>query len=61
MWKTKTYVKIVVMENNKPKCHWCSNQATRIDYRCIDGMTSKLVSCDKCFTIATKVLLKKVK
>ena len=49
------------MEKNKPKCYRCENQATRIDYRCIDGITSKIISCDVCFNISTKKLLNKIK
>jgi len=52
---------IRLMEKNKPKCYWCENQATRIDYRCIDGITSKIISCDVCFNISTKKLLNKIK
>jgi hypothetical protein len=50
------------MENNKVyKCNWCDNKATKIDYRTIDGITSKIVSCDVCFNISTKKLLNNLK
>lgn len=51
------------MEKNKNvcNCYWCDNKATKVDYRTIDGITSKLVSCDICFELSTKYLLKKVK
>ena len=42
-----------------PRCKWCENQATRPDYRTIDGMTSKIPSCDECFNISTDALLKR--
>ena len=55
----KIYVKIVAMKNSIVyKCYWCDNNATKIDYRTIDRITSKIVSCDKCFNISTKKLLK---
>ena len=47
------------MSDKRPKCAWCDNQATRPDYRTIDGMTSKIPSCDDCFEISTKALLKR--
>ena len=50
------------MENkNVCKCYWCNNKATKIDYRTIDGITSKLVSCNDCFEISTKKLLNKIR
>jgi hypothetical protein len=49
------------MEKINPKCYWCDSQATKIDYRCIDGITSKIISCEECFDVSTKKLLKKVK
>jgi hypothetical protein len=67
---TKTYVRIVVIEvlmthpmenKNLCKCYWCNNKATKIDYRTIDRITSKLVSCNDCFEISTKKLLNKIR
>ena len=50
------------MENNKVyKCNWCDNKPTKIDYRTIDGITSKIISCDVCFNISTKKLLNNLK
>jgi hypothetical protein len=43
------------------KCYWCNNKATKIDYRTIDGITSKLVSCNDCFEVSTKKLLNKIR
>jgi len=43
--------------NKAPKCAWCENQATRPDYRDIDGCVSKMPSCDECFQLDTKYLL----
>lgn len=39
------------------KCKWCKNQATQKDYREIDGITSKINSCNSCLNISTKTLL----
>jgi len=39
------------------KCKWCENPAEVIDYREIDGITSKVPSCGKCVDISTKYLL----
>ena len=51
-----------LMENkNVCKCYWCNNKATKIDYRTIDGITSKLVSCNDCFEVSTKKLLNKIR
>jgi hypothetical protein len=47
--------------NNKQKCFWCENQATKIDFRRIDGIVSKLISCHDCFEISTGRLLRKLK
>ena len=38
-------------------CNWCKNEATRHDYREVDGMTSKIKTCESCFKIETKKLL----
>jgi len=46
------------MNKKEPKCAWCESQATRLDYRSIDGVTSKLPSCDECINVSTKKLLK---
>ncbi len=43
--------------NDKPKCFWCSKTATRKDYREIDGITSKILTCEKCVKISTESLL----
>lgn len=40
------------------KCHWCTNDAERLDYREVDGMTSKIVTCNECFEISTEHLIK---
>ncbi len=40
------------------KCHWCTKDAERIDYREVDGMTSKIVTCNECFEISTEHLIK---
>lgn len=45
--------------NQNPKCHWCSNDAKRQDYREVDGSISKVKSCDTCYYIGTKELLKR--
>ena len=52
---------IVLMETNKCKCYWCNNKATKIDFRTIEGITSKLISCDSCFEVSTKKLLNKIR
>ncbi len=41
------------------KCSWCDNLATKVDYRNIDGCVSKMCSCDECFNLKTKFLLKR--
>jgi len=41
------------------KCHWCDNTATRPDYREVDGMTSKVPTCEVCFALNTNYVLKK--
>lgn len=46
-------------KTNAPKCAWCENQATKIDYRNIDGCIGKIPSCDECFELDTKYLLKR--
>jgi hypothetical protein len=45
------------MENKKHKCHWCTKEATRMDYRSIDGTISKIKSCEVCYAIDTKQLI----
>jgi hypothetical protein len=40
------------------KCKWCGKDATTIDYREVDGMTSKIKSCDECYKLDTKYLIK---
>lgn len=40
------------------KCHWCTKDAERLDYREVDGMTSKIVTCNECFEISTEHLVK---
>jgi len=46
-------------DKKKMSCHWCDQTAVRIDYRTIDGITSKIVSCDDCFKLSTNHLLKR--
>ena len=43
--------------NLSKKCYWCKNEAEGADYRCIDEMNIKILSCKKCFYISTKRLL----
>jgi hypothetical protein len=31
------------------KCYYCENEATKSDYRTLDGITSKVITCDECF------------
>lgn len=45
-------------EKSKRKCHWCPKDAERVDYREVDGMTSKIVTCSECFEISTEHLIK---
>ena len=40
-------------------CSWCEQDATTKDYREVDGVLSKMLSCDKCFNLSTKYLLKR--
>jgi hypothetical protein len=40
-----------------PKCQWCPSDATQIDYREVDGITSKILTCPDCFKLSTKYLL----
>ena len=51
--------KEVRMSNPVPKCHWCDNQATKKDYRNIDGCVGKIISCNDCFHLDTKYLLRR--
>lgn len=39
------------------KCKWCDRDAERLDYREIDGITSKIHSCLQCFMLDTKYLI----
>jgi len=39
------------------ECKWCKNDATISDYREIDGITSKVHSCESCFGLSTDFLL----
>ena len=46
------------MSNRKtPRCHWCKSDAERIDYREVDGITSKIATCNFCVSMSTKYLL----
>jgi hypothetical protein len=45
-------------KNNPPRCKWCLHNAVRNDYREIDGVTSKILTCDFCFNKSTEYLLK---
>lgn len=47
--------------NDKPKCYWCDKPAEVKDYREIDGITSKILSCMECAHISTASLIKKQK
>lgn len=38
----------------KTKCDYCGNDATRKDYREIDGITGKVLSCDTCVSLTNK-------
>ena len=31
------------------KCYYCENEVTRKDYRTVDGITGKILTCDECF------------
>jgi hypothetical protein len=46
------------MKNNKPKCHWCQQDAETVDYRDNGGVVSKIVSCYDCFNLETDYLIK---
>ena len=46
------------MENKKHICYWCKKDATRLDYRERTGITFKIKSCQKCFQLDTKYLIK---
>ena len=46
--------------NNNRKCHWCEQDAIRIDYRTVDAFTSKIVSCDECFELSTEYLIERI-
>ena len=41
-----------------PKCFWCGKEVTKKDYRTIDGITSKIFTCDECSNLSTEYLLK---
>ena len=36
------------------KCYNCENEATRKDYREVDGITGKVITCDECFDLNDK-------
>lgn len=36
------------------KCYNCENEATRKDYREVDGITGKVITCDECFNLNDK-------
>lgn len=40
-----------------PNCKWCGKEATRMEYRDIDGMVSKSPSCEECFHTNTNTLI----
>lgn len=48
------------MSKKEPKCTWCNNQATKLDYREIDTIVSKIPSCDECFKLSTLVLINRM-
>jgi hypothetical protein len=52
-------IKMMKTNNKTPKCNWCPNDAVQVDYREIDGMTSKILTCPDCFNLSTKFLLKR--
>ena len=39
------------------KCHWCDKKATKTDYREVDGITSKIVTCNECAGLSTEYLV----
>ena len=43
-----------------PKCDWCPSDATQIDYREVDGITSKVLTCPDCLKLSTKYLIKRM-
>jgi hypothetical protein len=44
----------------KPKCNWCTNDATTIDYRDNGGCVSKIRSCSECYSLSTEFLYKRL-
>ena len=39
------------------KCHWCNKEATKTDYREVDSIISKIVTCNECAGLSTEYLV----